>query len=93
MNTRFMQPNEKLSLKYTIGSYICACYPVTIEGIIAEVRRQYIGKVDNEHIKTAVWEMLDSDWIENYDDDSKLYSINEYTSGIIEHPDNKFEPR
>lgn len=92
--TRYIQPNEKLSLKYTIALRVCAMGPTGMEGIKWEIRQQYIGEenVTQEMIEQAIKELVDMRVIEQYDD-----MVGQYVSGPkmgdMELPENKFELR
>ncbi len=93
--TRYMNDTEKLSLKYTIGLYIAACYPVSFPSIVREVNTQYIGaeKLTKDDIQLALNQMIGDKWIEYYEPETNMiYSINGNTSKVIDLPENKFEP-
>jgi hypothetical protein len=93
--TRFIKPDEKLSLVYTIGSYICACYPANLNSICAEVSRQYIGaeKLTRDDILNCLNSMIFKNIIMNYDEAEDIYSINRFTGHFINEEENKFELR
>ena len=94
MKTRFILPNEKLSLKYTIALRVCAMGPTGMEGIKWEIKEQYIGSeaVTQEMIDQAIKELVEMGVIEQYDD-----MVGQYVSGpnmeMMELPENKFELR
>jgi hypothetical protein len=91
---RYMQPNEKLSLKYTIALRVRSMGPTGFPGIKYEIRQQYIGSegLTDEMIEKAITEMVRDGIIEQYDD-----MAGQYVSGPnmenMELPENKFELR
>lgn len=94
MNARFANPNEKLSLKYTIGSYIAACGPVGLDSINYEISQQYIG-ADNitlAEIHKVLAELMKAGATEFYDGQWEIYNVTPQTIEYIEREENKFEP-
>ena len=92
--TRYIQNNEKLSLKYTIALRVRSMGPTGFPGIKYEISEQYIGSegLSDEMIEKAISEMVRDGIIEQYDD-----MIGQYVSGpnmdCMELPENKFELR
>jgi hypothetical protein len=89
---RFIQDDEKLSLKYIVGSYIASLGPVSFNSIVGWVEEQYIGNPSEEEIKKAIQELIAFEAAEYYDSDI-VYNITQNTLEYINLPHNKFEKR